>query len=284
MLDSRPRLDSLLSPNIPTDTRNRSTSVTSAENDGDESSDDDSVLSWWSSDDSDEEIGEEKEAERKRREVERQKILSSAGLKLRREPPGIPNRPADRKTVRRRPAPAAPKKRRRAPAVPSSSETEQAILTPSPESEEQDPQVETQDAYARYETFLAQPRIRATTHERPMGPERPLSVVSTQSASTALSPSTSIMSSSTSKDKDHGSRLTGFFSRMMAPTTSNEKTTSRISGPITRLDTPTNQDERGGEEEFGKTWSSLVDPGLLESMSGKERKRQEVSGWMVRHD
>ncbi len=72
----------------------------------------------------------------------------------------------------------------------------------------------------------------------------------------------------------------------MAPTTIHEKEkerpTSRISGPITRIDSPVvggGEDGAGGSGEggeFGKTWSSLVDPGVLESMSGRERKRQEV--------
>ena len=244
----------------------------------DESSDDDSVLSWWSSDEdeSDIEVDGEKEAERKRREAERQKILSSAGLQLRREPPGVPNRSADR----RRPAPIAPKRKRRQapaiPAIPSSHETPPAVVVP--------PQEQTQDAYARYESFLAQANSAPRSNELVQVPSGHSPSVAfpqiSEPGATTLSPTASSLS--LGKEKEHGgSRITGFFSRMMAPTTSHDKkeSTSRISGPITRVDTPISS--RGGEGEgegFGKTWSSLVDPGVLESMGGKERKRQEVGG------
>jgi len=274
----QPRPKSLLSPSTATDTRSRSPSIKSAD-EGDESSDDDSVLSWWSSDESNEEVDEEKEAERKHREVERKRMLSSAGLQLRREPPGVPSRSADRKVSRRRPAPAAPKKRRQAPAVPSWSETDLHIVTPSPEPEEQeqDPRMETQDAYARYESFLAQSSARPTPLQIPS--DRTSPAASPAPTCAAMSPAASVNSLGKEREKDPGSRLSGFFSRMMAPAVSQEKEmsspTTRISGPITRVDTSVSQEESVAQE-FGKTWSSLVDPGVLESMSGRERKRQEV--------
>ena len=337
----------LLSPITPTLVRARSPSLISATSGDDYESSDDSVLSWWSSDDdseggddgggddggvSDAEVDESKElkeAERKRREAERQKILSAAGLQIRREPPGIPYRGGggvgtERKVSRRRPAPVAPEQkhqqkqeqrnerpRRKAPAVPTINKTgldtdtdtgmdAGSVITP-PDQEEQDqvedrqdPMLETQDAYARYEQFLAESKSRPN----PVVPAVPVGspADSARPDLQAFSPSTSgpsIISPTAShgtlamgggKDSASASnRLSGFFSRMMAPSTGQQeprRVSPLISGPITRVDdsrtsTPVGGGG-GGETELGKTWGSLVDPGVLESMGDQERKRQEA--------
>ncbi|WVF66967.1 hypothetical protein IAT40_001710 [Kwoniella sp. CBS 6097] len=168
----------------------RSPSLVSDDEDEESSSSDDSILSWWSSDDSDEgsdgEDGDEKaaddakqDAEKKRREEERQKILSAVGLRIKRDDPattpatlgpgqGIMNRVVSR----RRPPPGVPgkaKRRRKAPAVPSSLKPRDLDITPRRHKEQpeapidlaspvpgEDTPREPQDAYARYEAFLAQ--------------------------------------------------------------------------------------------------------------------------------
>ena len=339
-----------------TSTRARSStmaSYTSSLGDGDESSDD-SVLSWWSdagsdedSEDDDEEgeegrdkgvdeaeqggvdkrvaavsgVGvdsrEEKERERKRREEERLQILNAAGLKLRREPPGIP---LGRKGTRRR-APPAPgarrpgqKQRRRAPAVPSAalshrssvvSDAEGAATREEGKDETVKP-IETQDAYARYEQFLAEsqrpadgstPTSSLASGNRPVisgGREsRPSSYMSDQASATSPVSMHSTLGALAPRDSSSGGRLSGLFSRIMAPNTGGgeRKSGPSISGPITRVDegaasgmsTPGTGGGAGGVSgggagvDFGKTWSSLIDPGVLASMSDRERKRQEVS-------
>lgn len=328
ILPSPPDRD-LLSPSVHAPSRSRSSTVSSSADGYDYSSSDDSVLSWWSSDEdeSDAEIDEEKEAERKRREEERQKILATAGLKLRREPPGVPAR-QERKVSRRRPAPAAPKAkssakaRRHAPPIPSvtdkSEDERERIVTPEAEGEAEEvlspttttptlteppsPEVQLQDAYARYEQFLAQSKSRATRPGRSRAgssAQIPSQVVSPQLtgasptspsfAGTSTSASASLAGSLGGMGGREG-KLSGFFSRMMAPTLSHEggtkdaKARPSISGPIgplTRVDPVDRGDSEspgmGEESEFGKTWSSLVEPSVLETMSSRERKRQEVS-------
>lgn len=291
--------------------------------DGGDDSSDDSVLSWWSSDeDDDSDIDEEKEAERKRREAERQKILSQAGLQLRREPPGVPLKKAERKVSRRRPAPAAPKQpRRHAPPVPfehRASITERADLegettsgdvspgaTESVAEHEPEPELQTQDAYARYEQFLAQSRARparsrADSYQRPlsqnMSPQPSgTSLTAGQAAPPSPAPSTSQFSVSSqpggagSQHGREGGKFSSFLSRMMAPSASHDsKPRVSISGPITRVtNAPDDRTESihgqlsgegpsEPESDFGKTWSSLVEPSVLETMTPRERKRQEA--------
>ena len=274
---------------VPPGIRSRSSTITSLSED-DYSSDSDSVLSWWSSDedDSDASVDESKEADKKKRELERQKILSTAGLKLRREAPAPPTsspaRPglARKATMgRRRPAPAAPKRRRRAPAVPAQSESE-AIITPTLSDAEEkpevveDPEAATLDAYARYEQFLAsasRPKPRPTPPPITRVESRPLSVDALSPQGTGGTSTLSVPSTGTG-----GGRLSTFFSKMMtgATTPTDRRSTPAISGPITKLDLPEPGEGAGGAE-VGRTWSSLVDQGVLESMGERERKRQEVS-------
>ena len=81
--------------------------------------------------------------------------------------------------------------------------------------------------------------------------------------------------------------MSTFFSKMIASgsaTPTDRRTTPTISGPISKID-PASVDAgaSGGEGEsgadardVGKTWSSMVDEGVLHSMGDRERKRQEV--------
>lgn len=306
--------------------------ITDNEEDEGESSSDDSILSFWSSDESSsesedetepeeeppaddklaniekprkerraapkppkKEIDAEKEVERKKREEQRQAILAATGLQLKREPSGAPAQRLGRVASRRRPAPNVPgRKRRHAPAVPEG----KSKKLPSPPSKEiQSDRLETGDAYARYEAFLAQsaqvqsqplPRPEAVrTESRP-----PSQVLSPQhtgpTAGAALSPAsttTSLPISTLSLGKETGGKITGFLKSMMTPHGHEPKRPS-ISGPtITRVDEPPASPAPGsgifssGEEldaGFGKTWSSLVEPSVLETMDKRERKRQEA--------
>lgn len=289
--------------------RPRSSTVSSVD-DGDDSSDD-SVLSWWSSDeDADSEVDEGKEADRKRREEERQKILSQAGLKLHRPPPGVPVKKAERKVSRRRPAPAAPRPRRHAPPVPREQRTgqlQQSGDTEAPSDGEGDSSIaqeaeaglQTQDAYARYEQFLAESRARparsrADSYQRPLSQSMsPLPSASTLPVPVPSSPAPSTSQFSVSSQTVGGShgggkegKFSSFLSRMMAPSASHDASNAKpprasISGPIVRA-----QDDRSdmrlqdgasaSDSDFGKTWSSLVEPSVLETMSPRERKRQEA--------
>ncbi|KAK4688172.1 actin cytoskeleton-regulatory complex protein PAN1, partial [Tremellales sp. Uapishka_1] len=244
----------------------RSRPVSMITDDGGDSSSDDSFLSWNDSDSEPGSEGEEddgeKEAEKKRREEERQKVLNAAGLKLRREPPGVPLRPAP-SMRKRRPAPAAPRRKEK-PYVTLDEETPR------------EPEVQTQDAYARYERFLEESnatakhgRTRAESLSHPRPASQQLSPQLTGSASLAPSTPATQLAPSVSQHAG-GGRLTGFLSRMMAPQQAERKAPA-ISGPITRAE------ENGVEEDgFGQTWSSLVEPSVLETMGSRERKRQEA--------
>jgi hypothetical protein len=67
----------------------------------------------------------------------------------------------------------------------------------------------------------------------------------------------------------------------MAPTTSTSENQPRKSISIVRVDSQSQAldgDEGSSEKEKGGgTWTSLVDPSVLGTMSDLERKRQEVS-------
>lgn len=279
-------------------------------------SSDDSVLSWWSSDEDDSDVegdngGENKvqsqktdaerqkrEEERLRREEERLKMLSSAGLQLRREAPAPPGAGETR-----RPAPGVPKarkQRRKAPAVPRPSlgTPNETNHTGEAETGEGGKPLDTLDAYARYEQFLAESKNKPSS-PAPVAPSLPLSATSAtplpghkaspsdSAVSIPLSPTASTGTSGRTgagagNDAGGGGRLSGFFSRMMQNTGSASGPGERratISGPIAKVDesgvgTP---DAAAATSDMGKTWSSLVDPGILGSMSDRERKRQEVS-------
>jgi hypothetical protein len=61
----------------------------------------------------------------------------------------------------------------------------------------------------------------------------------------------------------------------MAPSTSSDSQVPRKSISIVRVDSDAGDDS--GKEKGGGTWTSLVDPSVLGTMSDVERKRQEVS-------
>lgn len=259
--------------------------------DGDESSDD-SVLSFWSSDEEesdteqdtpdteaekrDSEEREHKDTERKRREAERQKALAAAGLKIRREPPGIPSRGGKPKG-RRRPAPAVPI-RRPAAETTAPSQTEASPLSPRFDQGEQS-EIKVQDAYARYEQFLAESRAR------PVGPRRHSTAASPGPNLATLLPPTPGPSPSPSLMSAGKAGFSGFLSRMgvtqhMDRPASSKLNISRpissplISGPVSGgpTDSPA---ESPMPDNFGSTWSSLVDQSVLSTMDPQERKRQE---------
>ncbi|WVN89977.1 uncharacterized protein L203_105207 [Cryptococcus depauperatus CBS 7841] len=333
-LRNRPRAASTLS--IASTTIPRSPSFITDVEEG-ESSSDDSVLSWWSNEESDsisesgsndeglsdqkeiqyeiqelskpkkkrraapkppkrEEPG--KEAERKRREAQRQSILAATGLRLKLEPPGVPER-VGRTVSRRRPSPdvAKRKQRRHAPAIPEGKTRE---LPKTPNEGEQTEKLGIQDAYARYEAFL----VQSTQQQAQSHPEflcadsRPVSQVLTPQVTgpasvTALSPASTTASLHTPLplNKETGGKISGFFKSMMTSHTSAESNRrSLISGAtITRVDDttsalsqsftslgPDGREPDIGNSDFGKTWSSLVESSVLETMDSHERKRQEA--------
>ncbi|TXT04229.1 hypothetical protein VHUM_04227 [Vanrija humicola] len=278
--------------------RSRTTSVSQYSvgsggiDDGGDSSDEDSVLSYWSSDDDESDHEEvidtqaaraaelekaKKEEEKKRREQERQKALAAAGLTLRREAPGIP---VDLKrraaaTRRRRPAPAVPQRGKKPAASPSGAEKDlpQMPLTETPD-------IQVQDAYARYEQFLTE----ATKAPAPAA--RPTSIVVPASRPTSV-----LEASSPPSTASKGSTFSGLLGRLgVGSAAAPERTTPKISGPI--VSGPIGGGPISGPltpgapapateapepaSDFGKTWGSLVDPSVLSTMTGEERKRQEA--------
>nr|XP_018264468.1 multidomain RhoGEF [Kwoniella dejecticola CBS 10117]OBR86626.1 multidomain RhoGEF [Kwoniella dejecticola CBS 10117] len=292
--DTQPRPTSMLSV---ASSMGRSPSLISDEEDEGSSSSDDSVLSWWSSDEdgsSDEEEGEgeaverevdeEKEAERKRREKERQKILSAAGLQIKREPPPRPgNFVPGRVVSRRRPPPGVPgskqkqkqkQKRRKAPAVPQlTSISPSPSPSPSKPSNNSRTSDEPQDAYARYEAFLAQSqsqtqrpnslRVNSSGGGRTRSQSLMQQVTTSQSITPQLTgPNASAITSTTPHSPTPsqslslsgsgsgigiggggGGKISGFFNKLMTNTTGTHQNHTgssakhpSISGPITRVE------------------------------------------------
>jgi hypothetical protein len=255
------------------------------------------MLSFWSDDDSGDEESmtepedpttsgpsfrkadakegkEEKKEEKKKREEDRSKVLEQAGLKLRREAPGIP-------VKNRRRAPDAPgKKRRAAPGLPpsrgagSKNTGERGGEERGDGDGEKERQLDTLDAYARYENYLAQSQAQLNqARPQPQPTSRP------QPTPGNLTPtrpgrSASIISQPSSTG---GGRFSGLISRIMAPSTSSDSQTPRKSISIVRVEADAGGDSGDGKEKGGGTWTSLVDPSVLGTMSDVERKRQEVS-------
>ena len=286
----------------PTATRPRSSTVNShtsaagsATGSGYESSSsEDSMLSFWSDDDSGDEESmtepedpitsgstprkadakegkEEKKEEKKKREEDRSKVLEQAGLKLRREAPGIP-------VKNRRRAPDAPgKKRRAAPGLPpargaaTSSDPMTGHGGGGEGGDGGDGKMDTLDAYARYENYLAQSEAQLNQPRPQPQPASP-----PQPTPGNLTPTRSGRSSSIiSQPSSTGGRFSGLISRIMAPSSSSEGQQPRKSISIVRVDSDAGDDS--GKERGGGTWTSLVDPSVLGTMSDVERKRQEVS-------
>ncbi|KAL1409574.1 hypothetical protein Q8F55_003565 [Vanrija albida] len=281
---------------LPSRSRTASVSQYSVDEDGGESSDEDSVLSYWSSDDESdhEEIVDrkakqaaevekaKKEEEKKRREQERQKALAAAGLKIRSEAPGIPV-DAQRKaaaTRRRRPAPAVPQRDKKPSASPSAADKDLPQMTLATT-----PDIQVQDAYARYEQFLSDATAKPSAAPTP----RPTSIV-VSSRPTSMVEASSPAPSTASRS----SAFSGFLGRLgVGHTAAQERTTPKISGPIVSgpilggpIGAPLTPSSLASSltpaseapepaSDFGKTWGSLVDPSVLSTMTTQERKRQE---------
>jgi len=215
------------------------------------------------------------------REEDRSKVLEQAGLKLRREAPGIP-------VKNRRRAPDAPgKKRRAAPSLPASRKGGGASSRVEKgddagkgdgehDEEREGEKLDTLDAYARYENYLARSQARLNQPRPTPTPARPISPQTLSSPSNTTRParSTSIISQPSSTGGGSG-RFSGLISRIMAPSTS-EPSQPRKSISIVRVESDQGGDS-GEKEKGGGTWTSLVDPSVLGTMSDMERKRQEVS-------
>jgi hypothetical protein len=291
----------------PTATRPRSSTVNShtsaagsATGSGYESSSsEDSMLSFWSDDDSEDEESmtepedpttsgpsfrkadvkegkEDKKEEKKKREEDRSKVLEQAGLKLRREAPGIP-------VKNRRRAPDAPgKKRRAAPGLPPSRGAGSKNTGERGGEErgdgdgdgEKEGQLDTLDAYARYENYLAQSQAQLNQPRPQPQPTSPPQPTSGSLTPTRSGRSASIISQPSSTG---GGRFSGLISRIMAPSTSSDSQAPRKSISIVRVESDAGGESGEGKERGGGTWTSLVDPSVLGTMSDVERKRQEVS-------
>jgi hypothetical protein len=254
------------------------------------------MLSFWSDDDSGDEESmtepedptnsgptfrkadakegkEEKKEEKKKREEDRSKVLEQAGLKLRREAPGIP-------VKNRRRAPDAPgKKRRAAPGLPPSKGagsrpgTGDRVGNDQGERDgEKEGQLDTLDAYARYENYLAQSQAQLNQPRQQPQPTSPPQPTPGSLTPTRSGRSASIISQPSSTG---GGRFSGLISRIMAPSTSSDSQAPRKSISIVRVESDAGDDS--GKEKGGGTWTSLVDPSVLGTMSDVERKRQEVS-------
>ena len=237
-------------------------------------------------------------------------MLVGAGLQLKREPPPIPSHKGvhgdgggvegeGANGKRRRPAPAAPKRRRRAPAVPptdtpakaarktknSNIENEadiSAAPSEAPSRDEPESETQVQDAYARYEQFLARQasrpaRSRANSAARPTSimlsptasaaalpgnartsispqltgqtsPSLPPSSLPTASTTSApMSPQSSLHAAPHSGKEKEG-RFSGFISRIKTAAGADSETPSTvgrkvISGPIVRVQQPGEGDE-----------------------------------------
>lgn len=213
-------------------------------------SSEDSALSFDDDDNSDDD-GEAA----MRREEARMRVMQAAGLQLRREPPGVPAKARD---VRRRRAP---------PPAPISRKDSAQSVTPSTLSSGP-PSPRPTDAYDRYQEMLEKAAIapnRARAHSDARKP-RPASTVSLGAPDGIPGPST----------PPSTGRLTGFMSRMLqqAPSTPERKLPA-ISGPMTIAADDDEVDE-DAPSSSGPTWSSVVDPSVLETMSDRERKRQEA--------
>jgi len=238
------------------------------------SSSDDSYLSYFDDSGDDD---QETQAARDQRKQARQAILESAGLSVRRPPPGVPG---PRKLRRREPPkPPASARQGEEPASPSRTFLSMPAPLPPPKPVRPmaiDDKASQPDAYDRYEAYLAQTaenasRARATSDARPLAVLS--SSPSTGSGDLASPTASSFVGSSSFKD----TRLGGLVSRIggtAGQSTSERKPTPAISGPVSvvRLDEPT-----VGEATIGPTtWSSLVNAELRENITPQERKHQEV--------
>lgn len=245
--------------------RSRSSSIFVMDDVDEADSEADSVLSFWSDDESDTSDVEgpntnpnaeakRKEEERAKREAAREKQLAKAGLKIRREPPGVPQR--------RKQAPAVPSRAHKPSALHSQAGT--GANTPQPEEPEA---IEVEDAYARYEAFLAEAKSKPAP--KPATPKVHTEVSLPVPAAPAPS--------ATQRFSGFISRITGGAHQPAAkPVISRPVSSAPISGPISAPKPASPEQEEDFGQGFGQTWSSLVDASVLETMPQQERKRQEA--------
>lgn len=230
---------------------------------------------------------------RMKRQTAKQQVLQEAGLHIRQEDAALildPRRAeVRRRRPPRRPAPAVPPGGRRSqpnsPAVGDVTTPDgpapppkDGVLVPalSPVSPD-----DVQDAYARYEQYRSESQARPPS--LPGAPATP-QVHSTIELARHTSPPSqlgvphSVRDATTAMRDAAAGRFTGLLSRM-GVTAAEKQPTSKISisGPMDRPSS-TASDGRPSStaSEFGSTWSSLVDPSVLNTMEKTDRKRQEA--------
>lgn len=323
-------------------------SVDEEEGDDGASSSDDSAISYWSSDSEydaspavsalspEKEVDKERrmkeaaeaeaelEAQRRRRE-HRKMVLEDVGLQIRHEDAALvlDNR---RRVVRRRRAPAVPAGGRRS--KPNTPDTARLLTPKAPAAGDEDADSDVppptpakstadqvQDAYAKYEQYLAEmaerPSAAATKTVGAPGPEVKTTVeLPSHSAKREVSGgSGGSRGSNLAHHLNMGAattKITGFLSRMGNAGAHAERAPKAgltISGPVggapigppsPRPDSMVSEASSQSHNHkelvssgtpaapaipdyaFGHTWSSLVDPSVLETMEKQERKRQEA--------
>ncbi|KAI0085934.1 hypothetical protein BDY19DRAFT_963763 [Irpex rosettiformis] len=223
--------------------------------------------SFESSSDEEEELTEEqRKAEREARELERQRVLSAAGLVVMKSDRKPPPRPARRKSIRKhRPPPAVPEKRQ----TPSRPPKDLPIL---PDTDNKDTSLRLDDAYERYEAYKQSTANFKRLSSASIDTSASLSVYS---PSLTLSPSPSNDQENTSQT---GSHFLSFFGRKTPANDGETRTRPIISGPIP-ISGPNMKDSASSvssDSEFGATWASLIDKSALEEIPPKERRRQEA--------
>lgn len=234
--------------------------------DGNESdSSDDSVLSY-------EDDEEDSQAKKDQRETERQRVLEAAGLRIKKERPSVPVR---RPTKTKREPPPAPMRRTRSSTL--SAVTDSSRSSPPIKPSRAAPMP---DAYDRYEAYLEKAKTAPElTRGRSQSDVRPSSMLSNGSGG-AIS-TNGLQSPSQSSfnvlpiPQPKESRLAGFMSKVTGQTATDKRVIPLISGPV--ISGPAVDHDEPQEEGFGLTWGSLVDPSLLENLSARDRKRQEVN-------
>ncbi|KAF8589690.1 hypothetical protein K439DRAFT_300209 [Ramaria rubella] len=205
---------------------------------------------------------EQRQAEYEARELERQRVLSAAGLIVKHDHKTAPRPPPRTKSLRtHRPAPATPhrlsqieKSRpdRDLPPVPVEDDVPPAELI-----------LHVDDAFDRYETFkinLGQRSSTASASSYETGPSSP-------------------GASSFSKDETRShsySSLLNFLGRRTPGNDSDKRlnlSNLTISAPILN---GSKNPSRESSPAFGSSWSSLVDKTALDGIPPDERRRQEV--------
>ncbi len=246
------------------------TSTPRLDEEAEEVSSDDSMMS----DDDDD------EATKHRRELERQRVLEAAGLSVKKERPAVPVRRGTHRN--KRPPPATPSRNRNSTfSVTSQDENRLSVASLGVPSKPARP-APVPDAYDRYEAVLERSKTAPLSRNRSYSDARPPSLAGSNSPNIGSghlkSPSQTSFTQFQTPAKE--SKLSGFMSRLSGAggaATPERRSTPIISGPINAV--PMDQPKDGEDDELagiGLTWSSLVDPGLLQNLSARDRKRQEA--------